>query len=212
MHRETMLPKIIHPSWHEHLIPLFKQENTKNILEFLLSKRNWFPDKNYIFRALEIPVDRVQIVILGQDPYPKKGQAIGRAFAVLETVWKPPSLRIIEEELGREIPSDLQNWVDQGVMLLNKTLTVKAGEPNSHKSLWDEFSKQLIQIIERECEPIWFLWGKEAQSIQKDIYLKKVKEASHPVSEFYAKTNNRPPTGFLGCGHFEDTNHIIKWT
>lgn len=166
-----------------------------------------------------VPKD-IKVVILGQDPYIKEGQAIGLAFAVPNDKTTPPSLRIIEEELGHKVAyKDLHHWVNQGVFLFNTALTVERGHSGSHIPLWNEFTLHVIEIIS-SLNPgvIWLLWGKYAQAYTKyianmvyeypredEIDKNIVLIAAHPAAEVY-----RRGAGFIGCNHFNKVNDILK--
>lgn len=137
----------IHNSW-EPLIEYLKNDETLNkLISEELSKNRYFPNREDIFNVFQMPLEEIKVVILGQDPYPKEGQAIGYAFAVNEGISKPASLRIIEKEVGHEIDRTLKPWRDQGVFLLNTALTVRAGLPGSHSRYWDSFITKVISYI-----------------------------------------------------------------
>ncbi len=179
------------------------------------TKDNIFPPQELIFNAFTLcPFDQVKLVILGQDPYHKNGQAHGLSFSVPEGVRPPPSLRNIYKEIandiGREIPSsgNLEHWATQGVLLLNATLTVESGKPGSHQGLgWEQFTDATIKKISDEKKHVVFLlWGNFARSKSALIDASKhlILQAPHPspLSAY---------TGFLGCRHFSKTNeYLIK--
>jgi uracil-DNA glycosylase len=153
-------------------------------------------------------------VIIGQDPYHGKGQAHGLSFSVQRGVTIPPSLRSIYKELVTDIPGftspshgELTQWADQGVLMLNAILTVRAGEPGSHqKRGWEEFTDQAIrQLSEQRSGIVFLLWGKYAQSKSPLIDESKhsIFKAAHP-SPYSANE------GFFGCKHFSKTNAVLK--
>lgn len=158
-------------------------------------------------------------MILGQDPYYKRGQATGHAFAVPEEVSLPPSLRIIRDEVGKCYPDTkeslsapawrtLQHWQNQGVFLLNTALTVEEGNPCGHMNHWAPFVNEVIGIISEVTHPIWVLWGRHAQRKAKHIrgYDNVILTAPHPASGLYTDGNS----GFNGCNHFTLVNQILR--
>lgn len=204
------LPPVIHKSWHPLLEPLFQTTEIKHIKYYVLPKCNFYPTKENIFRVFSIPVEEIKIVILGQDPYPNKGQAIGYAFAVSKTTPKPASLRNIEKEIGHEIQDiTLQHWVKQGVFLLNTALTVEAKKAGSHTSYWKSFTNAVISGISVKINPIWVLWGNYAKSYQSVIRKRQpnadILMSPHPAAESYSGGK----AGFFGCDHFNIANQIL---
>ncbi len=172
-----------------------------------------FPPGNLIFNAFhKTPFDKVKVVILGQDPYHGPGQAHGLSFSVPEGVKPPPSLvnifKELKSDIGMTIPKtgNLSLWADQGVLLLNAVLTVRANEPASHAKIgWMDFTNNMIQKISNEKNGIVFLlWGKFAHD--KQIFIDATKhhilKAAHP-SPFSADK------GFFGCKHFSKTNELL---
>lgn len=173
-----------------------------------------YPPEKLLFRAFELcaPQD-LKAVILGQDPYHGPYQANGLAFSVPSGIKLPPSLRNIYKEVIRDYGDisdargDLSNWAEQGVLLLNSSLSVKAGEAASHAKLgWQEFTDAVIRSVAEQCQDIvFFLWGKHAQQrsglIDKNKHL--VLESVHP-SPLSAHR------GFIGNGHFSACNAYLK--
>lgn len=207
----------IEAGWKEVL----KQEFTKpyflQVVTFLraekMAGRIIYPAGSLIFNAFNTtPFDKVKVVLLGQDPYHGKGQAHGLSFSVQEGVPPPPSLVNIFKELhsdtGVPIPNtgNLTPWAQQGVLLLNASLTVRAAEANSHaKTGWTEFTDAVIKKISDQKEHIVFLlWGKFAQ--EKQVLIDETKhcilKAAHPSP--YSANN-----GFFGCHHFSKTNDYL---
>ena len=207
----------IEPGWKEVL----KQEFTKpyflQVVTFLRTEKMAgkiiYPAGGYIFNAFNTtPFEQVKVVLLGQDPYHGPGQAHGLSFSVPNGVPPPPSLVNIYKELqadiGVPIPShgNLTHWAQQGVLLLNASLTVRANEPMSHSKIgWAEFTDSVIKKISQQKEHVVFLlWGKFAQ--EKQVLIDETKhlllKAAHP-SPFSA--NN----GFFGCRHFSKTNGYL---
>jgi len=172
-----------------------------------------FPPGTLIFNAFEkTPFDKVKVVLLGQDPYHNPGQAQGLSFSVPKGITKPPSLINIFKEIQSDlgiVPSadgNLEKWAEQGVLLLNASLTVRKNEPGSHSKIgWLEFTDAVIRKLSDEKKGIVFLlWGKFAQDKQVLIDETKhyVLKAAHP-SPFSADK------GFFGCKHFSKTNEIL---
>ena len=176
-----------------------------------------YPPGGLIFRALDAcPLPEVRVVILGQDPYHGAGQAEGLAFSVPAGVAIPPSLINIKKEIASDLgqPSIIPDghllpWAEQGVLLLNTTLTVRAGMAASHQGLgWETFTDAIIETINRSCDHVVFLlWGSPARRkgsmIDRTRHL--VLEAPHP-SPLSAHR------GFFGCRHFSQTNaYLTQW-
>ena len=172
-----------------------------------------FPDSEDIFNAFHYtPLHNVKVVILGQDPYHDVGQAHGLCFSVKQGVTVPPSLcniyKELKSDLGCYIPNNgyLKKWADQGVMLLNTALTVRAHEANSHKDIgWEKFTDAAIRILNEQDRPIvYLLWGRFAQMKKKMLNNPKhlILEAAHPSPLSVKK--------FYGCKHFSKANEFLK--
>src|ERR1051326_4628371 len=135
----------IHPSWQPFIDDVLNRaEDLRELNTQILPNIEYYPAKENIFNVFRMPLEDIKVVILGQDPYPKEGQAIGYAFAVSESTNKPASLRIIEKEIGHEIDKTLSHWREQGVFLLNTALTVEKGKAGSHLNYWQNFTRQVI--------------------------------------------------------------------
>lgn len=204
----------IEQSWKEALEEEFKkpyfERLTTTVREAYRGGEPIYPPPQLIFNAFALcPFDSVSVVILGQDPYHGRGQAHGLCFSVQDGVRIPPSLKNIYKELSADLgvpvrtSGNLMHWATQGILLLNTTLTVQEGKPNSHRGLgWELFTDAVIQKISDEREHVVFLlWGAHAQKKGASIDRKKhlVLEAPHPspLSAY---------TGFFGCKHFSKTN------
>ncbi len=173
-----------------------------------------YPIQKDIFRAFDdCPVKKVRVVILGQDPYASEHQAIGRAFAVSKSTKMPPSLKNILEEVRRDYPRGLmpkltlQWWAEQGVFLLNTTLTVKDGCFNSHAKIgWKKavIIPTLKELSDEREHLVFMLWGRHAKSFERvlDQGRHKVLKASHP--------SPRSVAHFQGCGHFRKANDYLR--
>lgn len=173
-----------------------------------------FPKHKDLFSAYRLcPIDKIKVVILGQDPYHGPGQAHGLAFSVPKGVAIPPSLKNIQKEIKADLRLEttfehgcLTSWAEQGVFLLNSVLTVRSGSPGSHKEFgWDYFTNATINVINKIDRPIVFmLWGSYAKSKKGLLFNKRhhVLEAPHP-SPLSAHT------GFFGCKHFSKANDFL---
>ena len=206
-------------SWKEILHPEFEKEYMKRLKTFLQEEQAkghiLYPPSMLIFNAFEhTPFDKVKVVLLGQDPYHGPKQAHGLSFSVQKGVQYPPSLQNIFKELLVDIEDfkyptsgDLTNWADQGVLLLNATLTVEANKAGSHqKKGWEQFTDKVIEeLSNKKTGLIFLLWGKYAQAKGELIDSTKhfVLKAPHP-SPFSAHS------GFFGCEHFSKTNELLQ--
>ena len=203
--------------WDEALAPLFQSENYLKIREFLkreYSHHNVYPDMYDIFNCFKLtPLENVKAVILGQDPYHNEGQAHGLCFSVQDGVQPPPSLVNIYQELhddvGCAIPKsgNLTKWAEEGVLLLNTALTVRAHMANSHRDCgWTWFTDSVIKLIsDRREHVVFILWGANARSKKPLIDRTKhlVLECAHPSP---LSAHN----GFFGCRHFSKTNEYLQ--
>ncbi len=202
---KVRLNEEFHQSYFEELAAFVKQEYANYRI---------YPPGKQIFAAFDhCSFDDLKVVILGQDPYHGPDQANGLCFSVNDHVPPPPSLinifKEIKSDLGKEIPptGNLERWADQGVLLLNATLTVRAHSPGSHQNKgWEQFTDSVIRVVSEEKEGVVFLlWGAYAQRKGEIIDGKKhlVLKSAHP-SPFAA---NR---GFFGCKHFSKANEYLK--
>lgn len=205
------------PTWKEKLKEEFEKPYFKRLADFVRAEyvgKIVYPPPGCIFQALDlVPFDKVRVVILGQDPYHGPGQAHGLCFSVPEGVPPPPSLQNIFKEihadLGLPIPKsgNLKHWADQGVLLLNATLTVEAGQAGSHqKKGWEDFTDAIIGKLSEGREGLVFLlWGAYAQKKGERIDRKRhlVLTAPHPSP---LSAHN----GFFGCKHFSKTDAYLE--
>ena len=208
----------IEPGWKQVLASEFASEYMASLRAFLLAEKQQgtvvYPPGPLIFNAFNhTPFDKVKVVILGQDPYHGPGQAHGLCFSVPEGVAPPPSLVNIFKEIQRDLGlpagrwGNLEHWADQGVLLLNATLTVRQGQAGSHQGRgWERFTDAAIDRLNRQRDGLVFLlWGSHAQKkgalIDRERHL--VLTAPHP-SPLSAHR------GFLGCGHFSRTNQWLQ--
>ncbi len=204
--------------WAEQLADEFRQPYMQHLAEFLaaeeLAGKVIFPASQHCFNALNTtPLDRVAVVILGQDPYHGPGQAHGLCFSVRPDVPTPPSLVNIFKEIQTDLgiaPPDhgcLQPWAEQGVLLLNSVLTVEQGQAGAHQGRgWETFTDRVVETVNRECDGVVFLlWGsyarKKGGQIDRSRHL--VLEGPHPspLSAY---------RGFFGCRHFSRANQWLQ--
>lgn len=208
----------LHPSWLEPLRGQFADPYMADLRTFLLSERakgrKIFPAASNWFRALDLcPLDKVRVVILGQDPYHGEGQAHGLCFSVPDGVRPPPSLVNIYKELESDLglkPARhglLDHWARQGVLLLNSVLTVEMGRAASHRDRgWERFTDEVVRLVNAKEEPVVFmLWGSYAQKKAAFVDSSKhlVLKAPHP-SPLSAHS------GFFGCRHFSKANAFLE--
>ena len=206
----------IEQSWKEALQGEFDKPYFAELVATLHRQKSEgaviFPPGGQIFRAFELcPLPALKVVILGQDPYHGYGQATGLSFSVPANVPAPPSLKNIfkeiESDLGVKMSGcpDLTPWAEQGVLLLNAVLTVRAGEPTSHSRIgWQEFTDAVIRTISERCEGVVFmLWGNYARSKATLIDSSRhfVLEAAHP--------SPLARGAFFGCRHFSKANSLL---
>lgn len=207
----------MHPSWLQQLGGEFDQPYMQSLKQFLLDEKargkTIFPPEEEIFNSFNTtPFDQVKVVILGQDPYHGSGQAHGLCFSVLPDVRFPPSLlnifKEINRDLGLPIPDHgcLQAWAEQGVLLLNATLTVEAANAGSHQGQgWEEFTDKAVQALNEQRDGLVFmLWGSYAQKKGRYIDTNRhcVLTSPHP-SPLSAHR------GFLGNEHFSQANAYL---
>ena len=208
----------LEPGWLARLESEFNQPYMQDLKAFLQQEKRAgklvFPPGDLIFNALNsTPFDKVRVVILGQDPYHGPGQAHGLCFSVPQGVKPPPSLvniyKELERDLGLQVPEHgcLQCWADQGVLLLNSVLSVEAGRAASHQGKgWEQFTDKVVALLNEQRKGLVFmLWGayaqKKGQYIDSDRHL--VLRSVHP-SPLSAHR------GFIGCGHFSQTNQWLN--
>lgn len=203
--------------WAQALGDELQQPYMQQLREFLLQEKAAgkviYPPGPLIFNALNsTPLNRVKVVIIGQDPYHGPGQAHGLSFSVQPGVRPPPSLqnifKEIQRDLGYPIPTqgDLQSWADQGVLLLNAVLTVTQAKAGAHANRgWERFTSRVIELLNERCEHLVFmLWGsyaqKKGQQIDRSRHLVLNSVHPSPLSAY---------RGFLGCGHFSAANEYL---
>lgn len=207
----------IEESWKKHLQPEFEKDYFTTLTNFVrneYSKHQIYPPGKLIFNAFDLcPFDKVKVVIIGQDPYHGPGQAHGLCFSVNDGVQFPPSLvnifKEIKSDLGIAPPTtgNLSRWGEQGVLLLNATLTVRAHQAGSHQRKgWEEFTDAAIKALAEKKENLVFiLWGNYAQRkgafIDREKHLVLTSAHPSPLSAY---------NGFFGNKHFSKTNEYLK--
>ncbi|MDR1337658.1 MAG: uracil-DNA glycosylase [Rickettsiales bacterium] len=206
----------IEESWKNVLASEFEKEYFKNVTDFVrgeyLAGKRVYPAPKNIFNAFNLcPLDKVKVVIIGQDPYHEPGQAHGLCFSVPDGIQIPPSLvniyKEIEADLGRKSATngDLSAWAQQGVLLLNSTLTVQAHAAASHAGRgWEQFTDAVIRALSRRENIVYMLWGSYAQ---------RKAEFVNPADNLVLKSVHPSPLsahrGFFGNRHFSRANEYL---
>jgi len=207
------------PQWQRQLGDELKKDYMRSLQEFLAAGQQQgaviYPPQSQWFTALNsTPLDQVKVVILGQDPYHGSGQAHGLCFSVLPNVKVPPSLANIYKELKSDLEIEppnhgcLTSWAEQGVLLLNTTLTVEQGQAGSHQGKgWETFTDSIINKINDHRQGVVFmLWGsyaqKKASMIDAERHLILQTVHPSPLSAY---------RGFFGCGHFSKANQYLEF-
>jgi uracil-DNA glycosylase len=211
-----MLPKL--PSdWHPLLAQELDKPYFRNLRKFLKDEQQShiiYPPEKDIFRALELtPYKEVNVLLLGQDPYPGANQAHGLCFSVRPGIKPPASLRNIFKELqtdvGFRIPNHgyLASWAEQGILMINAVLTVRAGEPNSHKGMgWENFTDTIIsRVSERESPVVFVLWGAYAQK-----KIKLIDSDRHTIIKSAHPSPLSARNGFFGSRPFSAINKALR--
>lgn len=191
--------------------PYFKE--LENFLDDEYKTQTIYPKRENIFKALQYtPFSETKVVIIGQDPYHSEGQAHGLCFSVLDGVRFPPSLRNIFKELESDVgvvkqSGMLEAWARQGVLMLNTVLTVREGQPTSHKNRgWEIFTARVIEELNKKKTPVVFLlWGAHAEKIGQTV--------TNPIHKKLITVHPSPLSarrGFFGCRHFSKTNEFLR--
>ena len=207
------LRELVHPSWAEALAPV--EPAVARLGEFLRGEvatgRGYLPGGAHVLRAFERPLDAVRVLVVGQDPYPTPGHAVGLAFSVAPHVKPVPKslaniFRELQTDLGTPTPStgDLTPWADQGVLLLNRVLTVGPGAPGSHRGKgWEEVTALAIDALVRRRGPlVAILWGRDARGLVPRLTGIACIESPHP-SPLSAHA------GFFGSRPFSRANDLL---
>ncbi|WP_350558757.1 uracil-DNA glycosylase [Psychrobacter sp. CAL346-MNA-CIBAN-0220] len=217
--KQAILDNVRLPNdWKMALVDELTSDNMDDLRAFLKqayqSDESIYPPANLMFNAFNLtPLSQVKVVILGQDPYHRPGQAMGLSFSVPKTIPKPPSLNNVLKEMATDIDTrysahgDLTYWAQQGVLLLNSSLTVSEGAPNSHQNKgWEQFTDAVIDVVnEQTNHTVFILWGSKAQKKGKYIDTDKhlILTAVHP-SPLAANRG-----GFFGSKPFSKTNDYL---
>ena len=207
------LSELVHPSWASALAPV--EDRVTAMGEFLRAEiaagRTYLPGGANILRAFTLPLDQVKVLIVGQDPYPTPGHPVGLSFSVAPDVRPlPRSLgniyRELESDLGipRAGTGDLSPWFDQGVLLLNRVLTVQPGRPGSHRGKgWEEVTTRAIEVLAERGGPlVAILWGRDAQSLKPMLGQVPLIMSSHP-------SPMSADRGFFGSRPFSRANDSL---
>ena len=209
------LEELVHPTWVPVLEP--EREQLSSLGDFLRAEsaagHRWLPAGDSILRAFSTPLDEVRVLIVGQDPYPTPGHAVGLSFSVSpDTRPIPRSLQNIYRELvddlgvARPANGDLSPWTQRGVMLLNRVLTVRAGEPGSHRGQgWEQVTDTAIRgLVQRGDQPlVAILWGRDAQSLEPLLEDTPVIASAHP-------SPMSADRGFFGSKPFSRADDLLE--
>jgi uracil-DNA glycosylase len=228
-----------HPSWNGFLTAKNCQLLDQIEKEIKSTGREFTPPSPFVLRFLQVPVENIKIIILGQDPYPQRGVATGRAFEVgtlkswhdkfsnislkniVRAIYNACSGKILKySEIMRLSPGDFtisppgklfSSWEEQGVLLLNTSFTVETGKPGSHAKIWENFSSLLLRFLSLEKpDLIWFLWGNHAKQITKDLPLNNVLKSQHPMM-CYEGQGRKDDFLFGEINPFKETIHLVDW-
>lgn len=204
-------------TWDKYLEPEYAKPYYSSLYDFIVREYHEhviYPPASDVYNALvHTPIDKVKVVILGQDPYHEPGQAHGMSFSVKPGIKTPPSLqnmyKELHDELGTYIPNNgyLEKWADQGVLLLNTVLTVRAGLANSHKGKgWEQFTDAIIRAVNEQDRPVvYLLWGSNARA-KKTL----INNPKHLILETVHPSPLSAYNGFFGCGHFKKANAFLE--
>lgn len=199
----------VHPSWEEPLAPV--EDTIHQLGDFLRSQSAYLPAGNDILRAFHDPFDAVRVLIVGQDPYPTPGHPMGLSFSTQPGVAPPRSLVNIYKELSDDLgipprpDGDLSSWASQGILLLNRVLTVAPGKPGSHRGVgWEKVTETAIRALaERDLPLVAILWGRDAQTAKRFLGDTPCIESTHP-SPLSARN------GFFGSRPFSRANEALR--
>lgn len=216
----AMPPPQLEKSWKDALSAEWSKEYLQQLAAFVAQERGAYPvypPKNQVFNAFSLtPFDRVKVVIMGQDPYHGPGQAEGLSFSVAEGVRQPPSLKNIfkelQDDLGIEPPKSgsLVHWAEQGVLLLNATLTVRARMPRSHYGKgWEAFTDAVVKALSERKDPVIFvLWGQSAK--EKCSHILGESKERHFLLASPHPSPYSAHSGFFGSRPFSKINELLK--
>jgi len=219
-----MIDKLHHLSWVMELRGIINTEKFKRLGGFVANRRretNVFPSSDNVFRVLELAIDKVKVVVIGQDPY-HDNNADGLAFSSATGEFPPSLLKIIEQvqedyssSFNSTLYGSLQHWADEGVFLMNKVLTVEHSARSHYNKGWEEFTGEIIKAISRKrINIVYMLWGKEAQEYEKYINPNNlILKAVHPAYACYNKIRWENEQCFFKCNEYLIKNNIepINW-
>lgn len=221
MEKTATMTAAVPESWRAALDPVLGSREARKLGGFLKSEeaagKSIFPPRGCRLRALELtPLDKVKVVILGQDPYHRPGQAHGLAFSVPEGIRIPPSLVNIYKELASDCGveaaahGNLENWARQGVLLLNNALTVEEGRAGSHQSLgWEAITDAAVAAVAAKSDPcVFLLWGSHAR--RKAQRVPGLGKGEHLVLTAPHPSPLSAHSGFFGCRHFSQANAFLE--
>ena len=206
---------VIRKSWYEILKPEFDKPYYKKLENFLNEEycsKTIYPKSEDVFNSINfVPLEKVKVVIIGQDPYHEPNQAHGLSFSVENQPKLPPSLQNIFKEINNEFGflntnGNLSSWAKQGVLLLNTVLTVEKGKANSHKNMgWENITQKIIEEVNKQDRPIVFLlWGSQAHNLAKILNNK-----NHLILKSVHPSPLSAYGGFFGCNHFKLCNEFL---
>jgi len=206
-----MFFEAMHPTWQQWLVQL--KPMLDSIEHKVLAENQVTPDLNQVMRAFDINPTNIKVVVLGQDPYPTKGDAIGLAFAMKPESKMPRSLVNIVKELSDDLgvgdknQADLSKWTDQGVLLLNRTLTTQIGNAGAHSKIgWEQFTREALIALAKRNKLVFILWGSPAIALGREVAQISLNcrliESPHPspLSAY---------RGFFGSKPFRKTNQEL---
>lgn len=221
MNQDTFCAFHLEKSWHRALEDELSKPYMIELAAFIAREyagsHPIYPPNDLIFNALKTtPLDKVKVVIVGQDPYHGPGQAHGLSFSVPKGVPLPPSLQNIFKELNADLGVPMPphgcliSWAEQGILLLNATLTVKGAQPMSHHNRgWEQFTDAIIsKLCERDKPIIFVLWGKSAQEKCRHVISEK-NQCKHVLLTAPHPSPFSVHQGFYGCRHFSKINEIL---
>lgn len=235
----SSLPQPVNSSWRNFLTEETLEMIREIEMEINKSPAGFTPPPPLVLRFLQVPLNEIRFIILGQDPYPQKGVATGRAFEVGTLVdWRDKYSNVSLKNILRSVffaytgsylkyseimqqpaeafsilPPDrlFSSWEKQGVLLLNTSFTVETGKPGSHSEIWKKFTKSLLLFLAKEKpDIIWFLWGNHAKQICGDIPLQKKLVSQHPMMCYRGEGRNDDFL-FGEKNHFAETKHLVNW-
>ena len=215
---------MISTNWKQIIDPIIDKDDNNSLIEFLdleYSKKKIYPPKQDIFRAFNyFNFEELKVVVLGQDPYHQFGQAHGLSFSVNKGVKIPPSLKNIYKEIVNDLGlvanplefshGNLEHWAQQGILLLNTSLTVIESKPNSHSKMWRPITNLIIKhIVENSENVIFMLWGNNAKKIKK-LFREELIDKHYFLEATHPSPLGANKGGWFNCKHFSKCNEILE--